>query len=86
MATIVKSITHLKKLASNKDFEPTEFYIMLNGSLRSSKAISWLPKEKKFWILNEIDGSEQELSVKQLNNTSLTHIGEAIKKNALIKY
>jgi len=77
---IVKSVAELKLLAGG-DYG-ADCFITLNGGLRSSKHIEWLPKKQKFYVLNEIDGSEQSLTEAELFTES--NIGEAIKKNALI--
>ena len=61
-------------------------FIRLNGGIRSSKHIEWLPDDKKFEILNEVDGSWQSLTTEELFDDTITHIGVAMKKGALIAY
>jgi hypothetical protein len=75
---IVKSVYELKLLAA----DGANFFLTLNGGLRSSKYIQWETATEKFYVMNEIDGSEQNLSEKELFTES--NIGEAINKNALI--
>lgn len=78
---IIRSVKQLKQLSSNASLE---CYIALNGGLRSSKIINYFEDKKHFSIQNLIDGSEQRLTEKQLDNPNLTNIGKAIKANALI--
>ena len=82
--TQIKSIKQLKKVCAAE--KGADFFILLNYNLRSSKCISWFEDTKTFFILNEIDGSEQELSEEQLMDKEYTNIGEAIKKGAFYKY
>ncbi len=77
----VKDIKHLKALAGNAN--RPDFYILLNGGCLSGKQINW--DGKTFHIENEIDGSEQILSEKELFDPGLTLIGKAIRKG-LLKY
>lgn len=80
----ITSIEQLKKEArGDKD---AEFFILLNGNLRSSKRIVWEEDEQRFLIINYIDDSEQELTKEQLMDTSYTNIGLAMTKGALFKY
>jgi len=72
---LVKSINDLKKLSING----TRFFISLGGILRSNKFVEWQPKKKRFYVMNEIDGTEQELKPKELYTDS--NIGKAIKTN-----
>lgn len=76
--SIIEDLAELKRMAKGG----ANFFLTLNGGLRSSKFIDWQPKAKKFYILNEIDGSEQNLKEAELFTES--NIGEAIKKRALI--
>ena len=80
MYTLIESVDKLKELAKDR----CECFIALNGGLRSSKTIDYDDDEKTFWILNEIDDTEQELTEKQLYTESM--IGEAIDKKALYLY
>ena len=75
----IKSVEELKKESA----EGADFFILLNDGLRSSKHICYEDDEKKFYVLNEIDGSEQRLTERGLFTKS--NIGEAIGKGALYK-
>jgi hypothetical protein len=80
----VSSIEELKKLAIiTADKDGADFFILLNGGLRSSKHISYNARAGRFWIANWIDGSTQWLTENQLKDKGLTLIGEAIEKGAL---
>lgn len=68
-----------------KDQEDVEFFILLRGYLRSSKRIVWEEDEKKFFIINFIDDSKQELTEAQLMDKAYTNIGYAMTKGALFK-
>ena len=74
MATQVKSINQLKDILA--DGETKDFFILLNYGLRSSKAMSY-DGDNTFYVLNEIDDTEQELM-----NNDLTNIGKAINNGA----
>lgn len=81
-----KKITSMEQLKREaKDQEDAEFFILLRGYLRSSKRIVWEENEKKFFIINFIDDSEQELTEAQLMDKGYTNIGYAITKGALFK-
>ena len=79
----ITSIEQLKK--ESKDQWDGEFFILLNGNLRSSKRIVWEEEEKQFFIINFIDDSEQELTETQLMDKRYTNIGYAMTKGALFK-
>jgi hypothetical protein len=77
--TKIKSIAELKKLCEQKGDENLECFIALNGGVISRKLINYDEDTKKFWILNLIDESEQELTEIEINDDSLTNIGKAIR-------
>jgi hypothetical protein len=77
----IKSIEALKKEANHG----AEFFIRLQGCLRSSKYIDWDEEARLFVIWNYIDDTEQELSEKQLMDRDCTNIGYAMTKGALFK-
>jgi uncharacterized protein YaaR (DUF327 family) len=83
MATQVKSISALKKSISNGAHD---FYIQLNYGLRSSKYLDYSPVTKKFYVTNEIDDTEQELTEQQLMDRTYTNIGYALQHGALYAY
>lgn len=78
---LIESLEQLKVEA--EDF--AEFLIQLKGGLVSRKVIRWDEDDKKFWILNCIDDTEQCLTEKQIINHKYTLIGEAIIKKAFYK-
>jgi hypothetical protein len=81
-----KKITSMEQLKIEaKDQEDVEFFILLRGYLRSSKRIVWEEDEKKFFIINFIDDSKQELTEAQLMDKAYTNIGYAMTKGALFK-
>ncbi|OGS23241.1 MAG: hypothetical protein A2252_09150 [Elusimicrobia bacterium RIFOXYA2_FULL_39_19] len=75
----VKSLEHLKKILFKG---PGEFFIALNYDCKSSKTVSYDKKSKVFYVTNWIDGTEQELSSRQIMSVGWTNIGKAIKKGA----
>lgn len=79
MATQVKSVNQLKTILA--DGETKDFFILLNYGLRSSKAISF-DGDNTFYVLNEIDGTEQELTEQELMSSDITNIGKAINNGA----
>ena len=78
----ITSIQQLKKLAQRCCC--LDCFILLYGGLRSSKYIEYHPDDKNFYILNFIDGSEQQLTENQILDSNYTNIGEAMKKGTLI--
>lgn len=61
----------------------TGYAILLGGGVAFSRKTIKL-KGKMFRIKNHIDDSIQLLTEKQLLNSDYTHIGEAMKKGALV--
>lgn len=88
MSTLVRDVNHLKQLCSENPEEPTEFYILFSGFIRSSKNIMYEPETEMFSIVNEVDDSEQELTEMQLMDSSCKHtnIGRAIIENRFFMY
>ena len=81
----INSIEELKKEAMYDDKSVSEFFIMLNGGLRSSKRVTYFPDTDTYDVLNEIDDSYQEdLTEEQLRTE--THILYAIENGAFYKY
>ena len=79
----ITSMEQLKKEADDQD--DAKFFIPLRGYLRSNKRIIWEKDVKKFFIINCIDDSFQELTETQLMDKRYTNIGYAISKGALFK-
>ena len=83
MATKVKSISDLKQ----KIYDGThDFFVQLNFGIRSGKYLDYSTYTKKFYVYNEIDGTEQELTEQQLMDRTYTNIGYALKNGALFAY
>jgi len=81
-----KQITNMEQLKKEaRGQQDVEFFILLRGYLRSSKRIVWEEDEKKFFIINFIDDSEQELTEAQIMDAGYTNIGYAMAKGALFK-
>lgn len=79
----IKDINELKQLAKKE--KPLECFVPLNFGLRSSKTIAYLGDER-WWILNEIDDTEQNLTTGQLMDKNLTLVGEALAAGCLMAY
>jgi hypothetical protein len=81
----ILSIEELKKEATNKNGDYSDFFIALNFGARSSKRVFYDPEENTFSVINEIDYSYQDdLTEEQLRNE--THIVFAIENGAFYKY
>lgn len=83
MAKQVKSVNQLKTILA--DGETKDFFILLNGGLRSSKTISF-DGDNIFYVLNEIDDTEQVLTEQELMDSDITNIGKAINNGAFYQY
>lgn len=77
----INTIVELKEICLDTSLD---CYILLNGSIRSSKVINYDPITEKFTVLNEIDFSEQVLTESELFSESL--IGDAVLAGALYTY
>ncbi len=71
----IKSVNQLIEVCSTQG---QEFFILLDGGLRSSKSISYNQRSKKFLVHNYIDSTTQRLTSRQLHTQS--NIGRAILK------
>ena len=60
-----------------------DFFIS-NGILKSSKYIEY--DDDNFYIVNEIDGTEQTLTTEELFNDDYTNIGVSIKNGTFYSY
>ena len=78
----ITCVQQLKKLAQRDC--GLDCFILLYAGLRSSKYIEYYPDDKSFYILNFIDGSEQQLTENQILDSTFTNIGEAMKNGTLI--
>lgn len=79
----IRTIEQLKE----ESREGADFFIVLgnSGVMRSSKRIEWDEEEKRFFIFNLIDDTEQVLTEEQLMDRGYTNIGYAMTKGALYK-
>lgn len=77
----IESIEQLKEESKGED--GADFFILLRGC-RSSKHITWDADNKLFYIFNEIDDSDQEVTEADLMDE--TNIGNAINNKAFFKY
>jgi hypothetical protein len=81
-----KRITSLEELKMEAQGEQdVEFFILLNCNLRSSKRIVWDEEDKRFYIFNYLDDTEQALTEAQLLDREYTNIGYAMTRGALFK-
>ncbi len=79
----IEELIETSKYDSQKNW--AEFFISLNGFMRSSKRIVYFPDTKTFDIHNEIDDSYQEgLTEEQLKFETM--IVEAIEKKVFFQY
>lgn len=82
--TQVKTIEELRKIL---DKGAGEFFILMNGGMRSWKTLNYSSKldkheRNKIEILNEIDESRQVLTEENLFNDNHSIIGKAMKAGA----
>ena len=80
--TRVNSLDELKQMC---DGVTKDFFIQLNFC-RSSKNISYNKETDTFYILNEIDDTEQELNSQTIMDEEYTNIGKAITLGAFYAY
>ena len=81
--TRVNSLDELKQMC---DGVSKDFFIQLNFGFRSSKNISYNNDTDTFYIINEIDDTEQELNSKTIMDDDYTNIGKAITFGAFYAY
>lgn len=80
----VRNIEHLKELIKQKH---NDYALVLAGGklgIFSRKTIDYIPKIKKFRIINHIDDSKTFLTEKELLDERHTLIGKAIPLKSLI--
>jgi hypothetical protein len=74
-------LDHLKDIL--KDGNGKDFFLSLaGGDIRSSKWISYNKKENRFYVFNSIDGSDSELTGRELMSNQFGNIGRGIRKGA----
>ena len=81
--TRVNSLDELKQMCNGVT---KDFFIQLNFGIRSSKSISYNKDTDTFYILNEIDDTEQELNSQTIMDEEYTNIGKAITLGAFYAY
>ena len=81
--TRVNSLDELKQMCNGVT---KDFFIQLNFGIRSSKNISYNKDTDTFYILNEIDGTEQELNSQTIMDEDYTNIGKAITFGSFYAY
>ena len=81
--TRVNSLDELKQMCNGVT---KDFFIQLNFGIRSSKTISYNKDTDTFYILNEIDGTEQELNSQTIMDEEYTNIGKAITLGSFYAY
>ena len=81
--TRVNSLDELKQMC---DGVSKDFFIQLHFGFRSSKNISYNKDTDTFYILNEIDDTEQELNSQTIMDEDYTNIGKAITFGAFYAY
>ena len=86
----MQKITNTAQLRESIKQGNTEYFILLNGNIRSSKDIfldeNDTSNSQKFLITNCIDDSEQDLTEEELYDTTKSNIGEAIKNDCFYMY
>ncbi len=82
----MRKIGTMEQLKRENEDDGGDFFILLNGGLRSSKWIKWIEDEKIFCVVNESDGTVQELTEMQIMDAEHTLVGEAIGKGALFEH
>ena len=82
--TQVKTTEQLKQMISEGVHD--YFIALAGGQARSSKTMDYSPRSKRFYIENEIDGTRQRLTERNLFNEVHTNIGKAINAGAFYSY
>lgn len=81
---LIRDISQLKKHAGKDGGD--EFYILLNYGGRSSRHISYSKASNTFYILNYIDSSYAKLTEKDIFDSKITMVGDAINNKCFFKY
>ena len=77
----VKSLDELKTILG--DHRRRDFRVILNYGVFSRKTIRWC-KNGSWQIVNHIDNTRQTISEAELMDSSVTNVGIAIGKGALV--
>ena len=78
----VKDVSHLRELIKSG---VNSFFIQLNFGARSAKYI-YLQSDDTFEVINDIDGTSQNINEDELFDVSITNIGKAINYGAFYAY
>jgi hypothetical protein len=76
----IKSVDHLKEICAGQGHE---FFILLDGGIRSSKLISYDRQAGCFMVDNYVDGTCQTLTARQLYAQS--NIGKAMQRGRFFR-
>lgn len=79
----INSMEELKEILV--EGEVIEGFILLNGGIRSSKSICNLG-DNRYSIINEVDDSEDILTLEEFNDNTKTNIGYAITNGMFYLY
>lgn len=80
--TKVESVAHLREMVQAGHHD---FFIDLQFGLRSSKTVD-VDEDGRFYIVNEIDYTEDVLTEEDLMDERMTNVGYAITKGAFYCY
>lgn len=80
--TKVLSVAHLREMVQAGHHD---FFIALNFGMRSSKTVN-IDEDGTFYIINEIDDTEDVMTEEDLMDERITNVGKAIKLGAFYSY
>lgn len=80
----INSLEELKEVLSEEG-ETVEGFILLKGGIRSSKSMCKIGDDQ-YSIINEVDDTEDILTLEELNDKSIINIGYAITNGAFYIY
>lgn len=80
--TKVESVAHLREMVQAGHHD---YFIALNFGMRSSKTVD-VDEDGKFYIVNEIDDTEDVLTEEDLMDERMTNVGKAIILGAFYSY
>lgn len=80
----INSLEELKEVLSEEG-ETVEGYILLKGGIRSSKSMCKIGNDQ-YSIINEVDDTEDILTLEEFNDNTKTNIGDAIAKGIFFLY
>jgi len=80
--TPYRRVVDVTQLREEIEAGHNEYFIRLNGGIRSSKYIEIGDGKNTFYILNLIDDTEQTLTYQEIMDDTLTNIGKAMLAGA----